>query len=247
VIDVSYRTYGELLELAAARRRSQRGRSLELRTATMFCLAMTREVGVRLGHLDERYQVGLFEDDDYSLRASEAGLQVMCAEDVFIHHFGAASFGALIPTGEYASLFDANRRRFEAKWGRDWEPHARRPSVAWQRQTEGLQRLVAELVPRDAVVLIVNRGDQSLLDLEGRRVLPFPCDEDGVYAGHYPADGAEAIELLEAMRARGATHFVLPAGELWWLEYYAELHAHLDGRHRLLASTDAGIAYTLSN
>jgi GT2 family glycosyltransferase len=246
VIDASYRTYGELLELAAARRRSRPGRSLELRTATMFCLAMTREVGVRLGHLDERYQVGLFEDDDYSLRASEAGLQVMCAEDVFVHHFGTASFGALISSGEYASLFDANRRRFEAKWGRDWEPHARRPSVAWQRQAEGLRRLVAERVPRDAVVLIVNRGDQSLLDLEGRRALPFPCDEDGVYAGHYPAGGAEAIELLEAMRARGATHFVLPAGELWWLEHYAELHAHLDGCHRLLASTDAGIAYTLS-
>jgi hypothetical protein len=106
---------------------------------------------------------------------------------------------------------------------------------------------VGEQVPSDAVVLIVNRGDQSLLDLDGRKALPFPCDEQGSYAGCYPAGGAEAVALLETMRCRGATHFVLPAGELWWLSAYAELRRHLDARHRLLARTEAGVAYALSS
>jgi GT2 family glycosyltransferase len=246
-IDASYRTYGQLLDVAAARKRTHRRRSVELRTATMFCLAMTREAQARLGPLDERYEVGLFEDDDYSLRARNAGLRVICAEDVLIHHFGAASFGALVPGGEYASLHEANRQLFEEKWGITWTPHARRPSAAWQRQVEGARRLVAQRVPRDAVVLVVNRGDQSLLDLDGRTALPFPCDEDGTYAGHYPAGGAEAVELLERMRSRGATHLVLPADELWWLTHYSELRAHLDAHYRLLARTDAAVTYVLSS
>jgi GT2 family glycosyltransferase len=245
-IDVSYRTYGELLELAAARRQAHRGESLEVQTATMFCLAMTRDAHDRLGPLDERFEVGLFEDDDYSLRARKAGLRVLCAEDVFVHHFGAASFGALIASGEYASVFQANRERFEEKWGVEWTPHSRRLSPEWQRQVEDMRRLVAQRVPEDAVVLIVNRGDQSLLDLGGRKALPFPCDEEGAYTGYYPAGGSEAVELLEQMRSRGATHFVLPAPEVWWLSHYSELHAHLDAHHRLLARTDAGLAYALS-
>jgi GT2 family glycosyltransferase len=246
-IDVRYRTYGELTELAAARRKAYRHRSLELNTATMFCLAMSRKVQNHLGPLDERFEVGLFEDDDYSQRAREAGARVICAEDVLVHHFGAASFGALIPSGEYGSLFHANRQRFETKWGRDWTPHTRRPSAIWQRQVEEVRRLVSERVPRDAVVLIVNRGDPALLELGGRRALPFPCDGEGGYAGYYPAGGAEAIELLEKMRSLGATHFVLPAGELWWLSHYASLNAHLDASHRLVARTDAGVAYALAS
>jgi GT2 family glycosyltransferase len=246
-IDVSYRTYDELLDVAAARAQKHRGESLDMAVATMFCLAMTTGVHQRLGPLDERYEIGLFEDDDYSLRARAVGLRVICAEDVLVHHFGAASFGALIASGDYASLLHVNRQRFQEKWGCEWTPHVRRPSPEWQRDVDGVRRLVAQCVPPDAVVLIVNRGDPSLLELGGRRALAFPCDEKGAYAGYYPAGGPEAVELLERMRSRGATHFVLPTGELWWLSHYTELHAHLEARHRLLAHTDAGVAYALSS
>ena len=98
---------------------------------TMFCVAMRRDIYDRVGPLDERYQVGLFEDDDYSLRVRTAGYRVVCAEDTLVHHFGEASFGKLVPTGEYAEIFEENRRRFEAKWRRPWEPHRRRESPAY--------------------------------------------------------------------------------------------------------------------
>ena len=41
----------------------------------------------------------MLEDDDYSMRAREAGYRIVCAEDAFVHHFGETSFGKLVPTG----------------------------------------------------------------------------------------------------------------------------------------------------
>jgi GT2 family glycosyltransferase len=88
----------------------------------MFCVGLRRELLDRLGPLDERYGVGMFEDDDYSLRVRQLWYRVVCAQDIFIHHWGRASFGRMDPY-RYNRLFDENRRKFEAKWEREWQPH----------------------------------------------------------------------------------------------------------------------------
>ena len=95
-IEASYRTYGELLAFADERARLNAEVVRDLGTATMFCLAMRREVWERLGPLDEEFGLGTLEDDDYSARARAAGLRIVCAEDAFVHHFGEASFGKLV-------------------------------------------------------------------------------------------------------------------------------------------------------
>jgi GT2 family glycosyltransferase len=78
-----------------------------------------------VGLLDERFGIGMFEDDDYALRVKQKGYKVICAEDVFVHHWGRASFSKLSQE-EYQRLFDENRRKFEEKWGMQWEPHRSR-------------------------------------------------------------------------------------------------------------------------
>jgi GT2 family glycosyltransferase len=223
-VDSTYRTYGEMLQLASRRAREHSGTAFDIEVATLFCAAMRRDVYERVGPLDERFEVGLFEDDDYSARVREAGLRVVCAEDAFVHHFGEGSFGALVPTGRYGELFRANKERFEEKWGVRWQSHLRRPNAWYRDLVERIRETVERELPPDATILVVSNGDDELLKLgTGRRCWHFPQTEDGTYAGHHPGDSAEAIAHLEALRRKGAEYILLPQTAAWWLDFYAEL------------------------
>jgi len=126
-IPVDYSTWGEMLEFAAGRARDFAGQVFDIPTVTMFCMAMRRDTFERLGPLDQRFEVGMLEDDDYSMRARRAGYRLVCAEDAFVHHFGETSFGKLVSTGTYNELLETNKQRYEEKWGEPWRPYDRRP------------------------------------------------------------------------------------------------------------------------
>jgi GT2 family glycosyltransferase len=230
-LETDYRTWSELADFAADRASRYAGQAFELEMLTMFCVALRRELFDTVGPLDESFATGMLEDDDYSRRVRAAGHRLLCAEDVFVHHFGETSFGRLVPTGEYARVLRANQQRYAEKWGEPWQPYRRRPSERYRELTERLRALVSETVPADATVLVVSRGDDELLQLEGRRAWHFPGDERGEYAGYHPADSSEAIEVLEAQRAAGAGYIVFPDAGAWWLEHYDGLRRHLDDRY----------------
>ena len=98
------------------------GASFDIPVLAMYCLAARRETVAALGELDERFRMGMFEDDDYAVRARNAGYRVVCAEDVYVHHFGRSSFGKMSEEA-HDKIFAANRALFEAKWGVTWSPH----------------------------------------------------------------------------------------------------------------------------
>jgi GT2 family glycosyltransferase/tetratricopeptide (TPR) repeat protein len=79
-----------------------------------FCLLIRREVIDQVGLLDERFGVGCFEDDDYCLRAIQAGFRAVIARDAFVHHFGGRTF---VGSGvDFGGLMEQNRRLFQEKW-----------------------------------------------------------------------------------------------------------------------------------
>ncbi|CAA9295737.1 MAG: hypothetical protein AVDCRST_MAG93-4242, partial [uncultured Chloroflexia bacterium] len=227
-IEAPYRTYGELLAFAWRHAEGTAGERADVRTLAMFCAAMRRDVYERIGLLDERFGLGMFEDDDYAMRVRAAGYRVSCAEDVFVHHFGQASIGKLAADSKYGALFHANRRRFEKKWGVRWEPHRRRPNHRYQQLAERIREVVRAALPRGANVIVVSKGDDALLDLDDRRAWHFPQTEDGEYAGHHPADCTEAITQLEALRVKGGDYLLFPETALWWLEHYVDFRRHLE-------------------
>ena len=127
-LDIRYDGMDEMMQKAGLHTRAHPGQRLPLRTAAFFCVAMRRDVYERVGDMDEAFGVGFFEDDDYCRRVEQAGLEVACAEDVFVHHHLSASFDALRAERRQA-LFEANKALYEEKWG-TWVPHGYRPAGA---------------------------------------------------------------------------------------------------------------------
>ena len=121
-INLSYTSMEEMLRSSASYVRHHIGLTMPIRTVAFFCVMMRREVYLRVGTLDEVFGRGFFEDDDYCRRVEQQGLRIVCAEDVFIHHYLSASFNKL-KSQDRQDLFEQNKAVYEAKWGK-WIPHA---------------------------------------------------------------------------------------------------------------------------
>ena len=105
-------------------------------------------------------------------------------------------------------------------------------------QYDKLKRRIREAVQHatssGATVLVVSKGDRSLLELEGRNAWHFPQSGKGSYAGHHPADSGTAIAQLEELRSRGAEYLIFPKTAFWWLQHYREFHLHLEMNYQLV-------------
>jgi GT2 family glycosyltransferase len=246
-IETTYRTYAEFERFAREYTRAHAAECFEIPMLVMFCLAMRRETHERIGPLDEQYHIAMFEDDDYAVRLRSHGYRLVCAEGVFVHHFGGVSLGSLLTSGQFQELLKANRERFERKWGIDWQPHRHRPGPAYRRLIAGIKEIVRKVIPAGAKVLVISKGDPDLLDLEGRDARHFPQEADGSYAGHHPAGSADAISRLESLQRAGAGYLLIPGPALWWLEHYAGFGEYLSqAGEEAFRETDLCVIFRLS-
>ena len=68
----------------------------ELPTAVGFCMALSRHALDMLGLFDEEtFGLGYGEENDFSIRAQQAGLRNVLCDDVYVVHLGSRSFGPL--------------------------------------------------------------------------------------------------------------------------------------------------------
>lgn len=109
------------------------------------------------------------------------------------------------------------------------EPHSKLQR-ADREPVDRFLRCVVEQVPTGSIVSIVSRGDDRLLEIEGRTGWHFPSGEHGWFSGHYPADDSEAITLIESERAKGASYIAFPDTSLWWLDHYKGFASYLAER-----------------
>jgi len=106
-----------------------------------------------------------------------------------------------------------------------------------------IQDVVDRVVPAGGDVMVVSKGDQTLLQLDGRTACHFPATDEGVYAGYHPADSSAAITALESAIDKGHEYLLFPGTALWWLDHYAELRVHLDACYTRLWSDRRCVLY----
>jgi GT2 family glycosyltransferase len=245
-IDAPYRTYAELERFALEYTGTHSGLSSSIPMLALFCVALRREVFKQVGPLDERFEIGMFEDDDYGRRVRQAGYDIRCVENVFVHHFGQGSFGELCANGQYDQVLESNRARFEQKWGTRWQPHGRRTTAEYTQLRQRIRTATSTHLPAGSTIAVISKGDEELLKLNGHRGWHFPRGTDGGYANIYPANGAEAVMQLKQLREQGARFLLIPKPAFWWLDYYGELKCHLESSCRLaLQQEDTCVIFDL--
>jgi len=112
-----------------------------------FCVAIKRAVIDKIGLLDEDFSPGNFEDDDYCMRAIEAGFRLGIAEDIFIYHLGSVTHKTL--NIDYENLINRNLTIFQKKWPQ-WKYQKMQlkclencsPAIAQKKQTLALVMIV---------------------------------------------------------------------------------------------------------
>lgn len=81
-----------------------------------FSVVMPRKTFDKVGYLDEKYGVGLYEDDDYCRRIMSHGLKLLIALDVYVWHLASTTFKAIYLEGKINNLMVNNKNIFDDNW-----------------------------------------------------------------------------------------------------------------------------------
>ena len=103
------------LEAYAKTLRPRRGQFTEMGMCIGFCFLIKREVLDRIGGLTEEVERIFFEDEDFSMRAQQAGFQCVAASAAYVFH---AEHQTVNTMPEREALFEKNRRWCHTRWGR---------------------------------------------------------------------------------------------------------------------------------
>ncbi|WP_141500349.1 glycosyltransferase family 2 protein [Paenibacillus luteus] len=178
-IEVNYKNMVEMQSFAQNHNQSNPQRWRRSKGIMGFCLLLTREVLQRVGYFDEGYVIGTCEDVDYYLRIRLLGLDLVVAEDTFIHHYGSVTMRSFLD----ASLL--NNAFFLEKWG-DWEKIGRLEKVM-DSAFFGQQRKGSDFYPSH---ILVTGTDSKLYWVEnGLRYV--------VHSSNAPRNDAVRLPQLE--------------------------------------------------
>jgi GT2 family glycosyltransferase/tetratricopeptide (TPR) repeat protein len=84
-----------------------------------FCLAIRRTVLQELGGFDERFGLGMFEDNDICYRIRRSGYRLVIAGRSFVHHEGSKTMGRM--RLDASRQLERNLALYREKWTEDLE------------------------------------------------------------------------------------------------------------------------------
>jgi GT2 family glycosyltransferase len=96
---------------------SQRSLYTERAHCSGFCMVMPIRLVKEIGLLDEIFEQGYYEDNDFSYRARALGYRCAQCDDAFVLHLGSQSFKK-IPSEQKRLMIERNRKICESRWGK---------------------------------------------------------------------------------------------------------------------------------
>jgi GT2 family glycosyltransferase len=170
-----------------------RGKLFEYHRIAGFCIVMKSEMISRVGKLDERFNVGGYDDDDYCRRIRNEGFKILIASDVFIYHKSGATFSmARDPDFDLSYLMQKGRRNFLAKWVKEPQDKIEstkvEPLVSIVMATRNREKMITNAINsvvnqtyKNWELLVVNDGGidlQKIIDgFEDSRIKYFNVKE----------------------------------------------------------------------
>jgi GT2 family glycosyltransferase len=119
-INVPYHEIKDMPRFAAAYNRRDTRKWRDTNRLVGFCILMKRSTFEQVGYLDEGYEIGNFEDDDWNLRLRLQGKRIRIAGDTFVHHIGSVTMKGL-GGQRYSDINNRNGRFYTQKWGDRYE------------------------------------------------------------------------------------------------------------------------------
>ena len=81
-------------------------------------MVIKRRVIEKIGNVDEIFELGYFDDVDYSVRAIEAGFLCVKALNVYVHHERNVTALDVLRNDKWNELHEKNKLIYYKKWGR---------------------------------------------------------------------------------------------------------------------------------
>ena len=114
-------------------------------------------------------------------------------------------------------------------------------SSAAQLRDAGLE--LQKVTPSDAFIVAADMGDPTIFYYAERKGWHF-LEQNAIYNGT-PDDSEQAIDNLERLRRRGATHFVVTRNTFWWRQSYPEFLGYLSEHATLIEAAPQFTIYRL--
>ncbi len=101
---------------------------------------------------------------------------------------------------------------------------------------------ISRIARPDALVIFVMDGDSSGIYYSKRK--GWHAFDDSNWG--IPLDSQQAINNLEKLRQRGASHLVFTQYTVWWLDFYDEFGEYLDSRYARVRQTNDYVIFDLA-
>jgi GT2 family glycosyltransferase len=163
-----------LAETDALFQRANAGRWLEIPTAVGFCMYVRRDCLQAVGGFDERaFSLGYGEENEFCMRATQAGWRHVLCADTFVYHVGGASFGERQAQLQaqareaLAALHPAYDERVQS-FIREDPVRPLRMAVDWERALRAPEQALYVLRERDEALARMLRERHEILTREQR-------------------------------------------------------------------------------